>query len=54
LVNAGMIAAALPIFKAVFAQDKNWAILVQRLPQAELLTASGEDLQQIVAQANTA
>lgn len=37
LVNAGRVQESLPIFKTVFEQDKNWAILVPRLPGVDIL-----------------
>ena len=37
LVNAGMVDDALPLFKEIFAKDTNWATLVPRLVQVDLL-----------------
>lgn len=37
LVNKYNLKEALPIFKLVFEQDDNWALLVPRLPKAKLL-----------------
>ena len=37
LVNAGRVDNALPIFKRVFNQDKNWHLLVPRLSAVDLL-----------------
>ncbi|OGF66072.1 MAG: Zn-dependent protease [Candidatus Fischerbacteria bacterium RBG_13_37_8] len=37
LANKNNWEEALPLFKTVFAQDKNWALLVPRLPRAKLL-----------------
>ena len=34
LANVGRVQESLPIFKEVFARDKNWADLVPRLPQS--------------------
>lgn len=48
LVNSEMLDEALPIFKAVFAQDDNWATLLQRLPQANLLQADTVDMDKIL------
>ncbi|MBN1219257.1 MAG: DUF1028 domain-containing protein [Anaerolineae bacterium] len=50
LANARRVAEALPIFKDIFSQDNNWAILVQRLPQAGLLKIGREHLRRIMAQ----
>ncbi len=41
---------ALPIFKKVFAGDKNWKELTKRLPAVNLLTVSEEELKKIMAQ----
>ena len=37
LVNMRRIDDALPLFRSVFAKDKNWVTLLPRLAQAELL-----------------
>jgi uncharacterized Ntn-hydrolase superfamily protein len=37
LVNIGMVDAALPMFEEIFRSDANWAILVPRLPNVDLL-----------------
>lgn len=37
LVNMGKVDESLPLFKNVFAMDKNWATLTPRLPKAGLL-----------------
>ena len=37
LVNAGRVDESLPIFKVIFKQDNNWAILIPRLPGVDLL-----------------
>lgn len=49
LVNSGMTPEALPIFKVVFAQDHNWATLLQRLPPVDLLKASAAEVEKILA-----
>jgi len=49
LVNAGVAPEALPIFKAVFAQDRNWATLLQRLPPVDLLKASAAEVEKFLA-----
>jgi uncharacterized Ntn-hydrolase superfamily protein len=41
---------ALPIFKKVFAKDKNWKELTKRLPSVNLLTVSEADMKKIMAQ----
>ena len=37
LVNVGQVQESLPIFKEIFAKDKNWIDLVPRLPQSGTL-----------------
>jgi len=37
LVNMGRVDESLPLFRKVFAMDKNWAILTPRLPKSGLL-----------------
>ena len=49
LVNAGMTGDALPIFKTVFAQNHNWATLLQRLPPVDLLKANAAEVEEILA-----
>jgi hypothetical protein len=49
LVNSGMTDDALPIFRSVFAQDSNWATLLQRLPPVDLLQAGTTDIDKILA-----
>jgi len=49
LVNSGMTEDALPILKTVFAQDDNWATLLQRLPPVDLLKASAAEVERILA-----
>jgi uncharacterized Ntn-hydrolase superfamily protein len=48
LVNSNMLSEALPMFKAIFAQDDHWAIVAQRLPGVGLLEVSEEDLKRIM------
>ena len=50
LANAGMVEKSLPIFKSVFAADKNWLVLTERLPAVELLKVSNEDYEKITSQ----
>jgi uncharacterized Ntn-hydrolase superfamily protein len=49
LVNAGRTPQSLPIFRAVFAGDRNWALLVPRLPAAGVLTADEATLKMILS-----
>ena len=49
LANNKQVDKALPILKKVFAADKNWKALTQRLPSVNLLTVSEPDLQRILA-----
>jgi uncharacterized Ntn-hydrolase superfamily protein len=48
LVNSGMTQESLSIFKAVFAQDHNWATLLQRLPPVDLLKADPAEVEKIL------
>ena len=50
LANLGRVAEALPIFQQIFAQNDQWAMLVERLPATGALTVSPEDLGRILAQ----
>ena len=49
LANNKELAKAIPIFRKVFAADKNWKELTRRLPQAKLLTVSEFELKKILA-----
>lgn len=49
LANNKQLDKALPIFKKVFAKDKNWKELTRRLVPVNLLTVSQEDLKKILA-----
>jgi uncharacterized Ntn-hydrolase superfamily protein len=49
LANLGMIKSALPIFRAVFAKDRNWWVLTKRMPAAGLLNVSEKDLERILS-----
>jgi uncharacterized Ntn-hydrolase superfamily protein len=51
LADTGRLAEALPIFKKVFAAEPNWALLLQRLPKAELLKDDKEMIAAILSQA---
>ena len=49
LVNAGRVEDSLPLFKQIFTADRNWAILLPRLPKVDLLDADAETLERILA-----
>jgi uncharacterized Ntn-hydrolase superfamily protein len=49
LVNAGKIEESLPMFKRVFAADRNWATLTPRLPKSKLLPDDQKIIQQILS-----
>jgi uncharacterized Ntn-hydrolase superfamily protein len=51
LVNMGRVDESLPIFRKVFAADRNWAELTPRLPRSELLPADEKVMQRILQQA---
>jgi uncharacterized Ntn-hydrolase superfamily protein len=48
LANNKQLDKALPIFKKVFAVDKNWKELTKRLPSVNLLTVPDADLKKIL------
>jgi uncharacterized Ntn-hydrolase superfamily protein len=48
LVNMGRTDESLPLFRQIFARDKNWAILLPRLPQVDLLNADKAALDKIL------
>jgi len=50
LVNMGRVDEALPLFRKVFAMEKNWATLTPRLPKAGLLPNDPALIQRIVEQ----
>jgi uncharacterized Ntn-hydrolase superfamily protein len=50
LANNKQVEKALPMFKKIFAKDKNWKELTRRLPPVGLITVSNQDLQRILAQ----
>jgi uncharacterized Ntn-hydrolase superfamily protein len=52
LANAGDIEQSLPLFRRAFAQDRNWAELVKRLPKAGLLPDHPGLVDRIVAAAD--
>jgi len=49
LADTGRVDEALPIFKRVFKINRNWALLVQRLPAAGLLTADPQVMRKILS-----
>jgi uncharacterized Ntn-hydrolase superfamily protein len=52
LVNMGRVEESLPLFRKVFAMDKNWAILTPRLPKSGLLPDDPKVIERILAAAN--
>ena len=48
LVNMGRVDEALPLFREIFAMDKNWAELTPRLPGVGLLNADEATLKKIL------
>ena len=49
LVNMGRVDESLPLFRKVFAVDKNWAILTPRLPKSGLLPDDPKVIERILA-----
>jgi len=49
LVNMGRAEESLPLFREIFAKDKNWATLLPRLPKVDLLKADDRTLAKILA-----
>lgn len=49
LVNMGRVDESLPLFRRVFAMDKNWITLTPRLPKSGLLPDDPKLIQRIVA-----
>jgi hypothetical protein len=47
----GRVEDSLPIFRKVFAADKNWAELTPRLPKSDLLPADSKLIERILQQA---
>jgi uncharacterized Ntn-hydrolase superfamily protein len=52
LVNMGRLQDALPLFRRVFAQDRNWTTLTPRLAKAGLLPDDASVIQRISEQAS--
>lgn len=50
LVNIGRLEEALPIFRRVFSGNRGWAVLVQRLTSAGMLSADAEAMRRILDQ----
>jgi uncharacterized Ntn-hydrolase superfamily protein len=50
LVNMGRVDESLPLFRKVFAMDKNWAILTPRLPKSGLLPNDPKLIERIIAE----
>ena len=48
LVNMGRVDESLPLFRKVFAMDKNWATLTPRLPKSGLLPNDSKVIERIV------
>lgn len=51
LVNMGRVGESLPLFRRVFAMDRNWAELTRRLPKSGLLPIDRTVLEQILSEA---
>ena len=51
LASTGKVEESLPLFKKVFSMDRNWAVLVPRLPQVGQLPKDKGLLKKILAQA---
>ncbi|MCR4408189.1 MAG: DUF1028 domain-containing protein [Anaerolineae bacterium] len=49
LANLGKMEKALPLFREVFAKDRNWWMLTKRIPAVGLLDVSEQDLERILA-----
>jgi tetratricopeptide (TPR) repeat protein len=52
LVNMGRVEQALPLFRKVFAMDKNWATLTPRLSRSGLLPEDPKLIERIMKVAN--
>lgn len=49
LANNGEIGKAIPMFRKIFARDRNWKELTRRLPAVNLLSVPDSDLKKIMA-----
>jgi uncharacterized Ntn-hydrolase superfamily protein len=52
LVNMGRVEESLPLFRRVFAMDKNWATLTPRLPKSGLLPDDAKLIERILSVAD--
>jgi len=52
LVNMGRVDESLPLFRRVFAMDKNWATLTPRLPKSGLMPDDPKLIERILSVAN--
>jgi uncharacterized Ntn-hydrolase superfamily protein len=52
LVNMGRVTESLLLFREIFSKDRNWAILLPRLPKVDLLKADTKTLDTILATSN--
>ena len=49
LVNMGRVDESLPLFRKVFAMDRNWIILTPRLPKSGLLPDDPKLIERIIS-----
>lgn len=49
LANAKKLDEALPLFKRVFAADRNWAVLIERLPKSNMLPNDPKLIEKILS-----
>ena len=49
LANNQKLAEALPIFASIFKEDNNWKILLERLPETNMLKVDTNTLDQILS-----
>lgn len=52
LVNIGMLDKAMPMFREIFSQDRNWAELTKRIVNNGLLNTDPETLEKIISAGN--
>lgn len=48
LANSNRLKEAIPIFKSIFKEDKNWIEMTKRLPASDLLDITEEELERII------
>jgi hypothetical protein len=53
LVNVGRLEQSVPLFTEIFARDRNWALLVPRLPPSGTLKADKATINTILSLAPT-